>query len=65
MHRKSYSSSVLDHSIDSLLSIYSISHVLAVTTLSFCPKKELPQGVVARLASGSEDRSVRIFDIRL
>ncbi|GAA5979745.1 hypothetical protein JCM5350_002033 [Sporobolomyces pararoseus] len=42
-----------------------IAHVLAVTSLAFCPKEDLPQGVVARLASGSEDKSVRIFDIKL
>jgi WD40 repeat protein len=49
------------------LDLTRISHVLAVTSLSFCPKQdeELSEGVVARLASGSEDKSVRIFDIKL
>ncbi|GAA5950694.1 hypothetical protein JCM21900_000482 [Sporobolomyces salmonicolor] len=42
----------------------SIAHVLAVSTLSFCPKKDLGERTV-RLASGSEDRSVRIFDVSL
>ncbi|GAA6020260.1 hypothetical protein JCM11491_003868 [Sporobolomyces phaffii] len=51
-----------------------ISHVLAVTTLSFCPPpprprtKDEPESSerrAARLASGSEDKSVRIFDIEL
>ncbi|BGP16559.1 Elongator subunit elp2 [Rhodosporidiobolus nylandii] len=42
----------------------STAHVLTVSTLSFCPKKDLPTGVL-RLASGSEDRSVRVFDIEL
>ncbi|GAA5862742.1 hypothetical protein JCM8547_003532, partial [Rhodosporidiobolus lusitaniae] len=43
----------------------SVAHVLAVTSLSFCPPaKTLPPGVV-RLVSGSEDHSVRIFDIEL
>lgn len=39
----------------------SIAHVLTVTTLSFSPKV-LPDGRL-RLASGSDDRSVRIIDI--
>ncbi|GAA5904082.1 hypothetical protein JCM6882_003820 [Rhodosporidiobolus microsporus] len=43
----------------------SIAHVLTVSTLSFCPSsRQLPPGVV-RLATGSEDRSVRVFDIQL
>ncbi|GAA6063331.1 hypothetical protein JCM10212_003917 [Sporobolomyces blumeae] len=45
----------------------SIAHVLAVTTLAFRPSSsETPlPAASARLASGSEDRSVRIFDIAL
>ncbi|GAA5820497.1 hypothetical protein JCM11251_003017 [Rhodosporidiobolus azoricus] len=43
----------------------SIAHVLTVSTLSFCPPaRQLAPGV-ARLATGSEDRSVRIFDLQL
>ncbi|GAA5824680.1 hypothetical protein JCM5353_000803 [Sporobolomyces roseus] len=64
-----YTSSTANSNVPAFIPLYvleaSISHVLAVTTLSFCPEKDLPEGVVARLASGSEDRSVRIFDIRL
>ncbi|GAA6000085.1 hypothetical protein JCM10207_006046 [Rhodosporidiobolus poonsookiae] len=41
-----------------------IAHVLTVSSLAFCPKKDLPAGIV-RLASGSEDRSVRVFDLSL
>ncbi|BGP24984.1 RNA polymerase II elongator complex protein 2 [Rhodotorula toruloides] len=39
----------------------SVAHTLAVTTLSFSPK--LPSPSTARLATGSEDHTVRIFDI--
>ncbi|GAA5894313.1 Elongator subunit ELP2 [Sporobolomyces salmoneus] len=62
-----YTSPVSAPSDFSQLSILdpTIAHVLAVTSLSFCPKQDLAQDVVARLASGSEDKSVRIFDIKL
>ncbi|GAA5981676.1 hypothetical protein JCM11641_004211 [Rhodosporidiobolus odoratus] len=40
------------------------AHVLTVSTLAFCPKKDLKSGS-ARLASGSEDRSVRVYDLEL
>lgn len=39
-----------------------IAHALTVTSLAFCPKIE--EGKI-RLASGSEDRSVRIVDISM
>ncbi|GAA6028373.1 hypothetical protein JCM8097_007000 [Rhodosporidiobolus ruineniae] len=43
----------------------SLAHVLAVTTLSFCPPvKQLSPGIV-RLASGSEDHSVRVYDVEV
>lgn len=41
----------------------SIAHVLAVTTLAFCPRR--PSSSVLRLASGSDDHSVRIFDVEV
>lgn len=39
-----------------------VAHVLSVTSLEFCPQAEEGEGVV-RLASGSEDRSVRVFEL--
>ncbi|KPV74938.1 uncharacterized protein RHOBADRAFT_44457 [Rhodotorula graminis WP1] len=41
----------------------SVAHVLAVTTLAFCPRR--PSSSMLRLASGSDDHSVRIFDVEL
>ncbi|BGP40443.1 Elongator subunit elp2 [Rhodotorula kratochvilovae] len=41
----------------------SVAHVLAVTTLSFCPRRPAPSTL--RLASGSDDHTVRIFDIEV
>ncbi|GAA6050328.1 hypothetical protein JCM3770_002965 [Rhodotorula araucariae] len=38
-----------------------VAHVLAVTTLAFCPRRPAPS--VLRLASGSDDHTVRIFDV--
>ncbi|GAA6001452.1 Elongator subunit ELP2 [Rhodotorula paludigena] len=38
-----------------------VAHVLAVTTLSFSSKRPSPSSL--RLASGSEDQTVRIFDL--
>ncbi|GAA5940941.1 Elongator subunit ELP2 [Sporobolomyces koalae] len=63
-----FTSPVSDPSSFTLLSVLdsSVAHVLAVTTLDFCPaSKTLPEGVCARLASGSEDKSVRVFDVKL
>jgi WD40 repeat protein len=40
------------------------AHVLSVTSLDFCPTQGMPEGVV-RLASGSEDKSARVFDLRM
>jgi len=41
-----------------------LAHVLTVSSLDFCPAKGVPAGVV-RLASGSEDKSARVFDLPL
>ncbi|SGY21675.1 BQ5605_C016g08263 [Microbotryum silenes-dioicae] len=41
-----------------------IAHVQTVTSLSFCPKK-MEDASTVRLASGSEDRSVRIIDVAI
>ena len=41
---------------------YRIAHALTVTSLAFCPKVELGK---IRLASGSDDRNVRIVDISI
>ncbi|SCZ88370.1 BZ3500_MvSof-1268-A1-R1_Chr2-1g04366 [Microbotryum saponariae] len=41
-----------------------IAHVQTVTSLSFCPKK-MEDALTVRLASGSEDRSVRIIDVSI
>ncbi|GAA5895240.1 hypothetical protein JCM8208_005945 [Rhodotorula glutinis] len=40
-----------------------MAHVRAVTTMSFCPRR--PSSSMLRLASGSDDHSVRIFDVEL
>ncbi|SCV72081.1 BQ2448_4775 [Microbotryum intermedium] len=43
---------------------YRIAHVQTVTSLSFCPKA-IDDSSTVRLASASEDRSVRIIDVTI